>query len=386
MKPAVVCVGDAGINGLATVRSLGRRGVPVHVVALKASAQIASASRFCRSFTPAKDLGSLHDTLLGLEPGAVLYVDNDPMLKALVPHAPALARRFALVDEIADAARLTDKAWQLRIARQAGIPVPHTWFPRSWEELASFKTAKRLIAKPVAGRVEFKALIAANGAELAAALRGHDASPEEVVVQEFVEGDDPQIYVGLCYRARSRERCFVLSARKLRQTQPGAGVMAVGQAVEAPQVREMTRRLAKAANARGAFCTEFKLDARDGRYYFIEWNPRPAYFQSIGWQAGFDLAWLAYCDHADPGALAAMNSSYSGEHYWISLHADLMNLSKMPRRDAAAWRPYLRRKEWAVFALDDLAPWRKSMSQLAAWIFRRRPFGRALGRLAARRA
>jgi hypothetical protein len=106
----VVCVGDAGINGLATVRSLGRRGVPVHVVALKTSAQIASASRYCRSFTPAKDLGSLHDTLRGLEPGAVLYVDNDPMLKALAPHAAALARRFALVEEIADAARLTDKA------------------------------------------------------------------------------------------------------------------------------------------------------------------------------------------------------------------------------------------------------------------------------------
>jgi hypothetical protein len=71
------------------------------------------------------------------------------------------------------------------------------------------------------------------------------------MVQEYVEGDDAQIYVTLCYRARS-----------------------------APQVREMTRRLAKTAGARGAFCTEFKLDAHDGRYYFIEWNPRPAYFQA----------------------------------------------------------------------------------------------------------
>jgi len=388
MKPAVVCVGDAGINGLATVRSLGRRGVPVHVVALKTSAQIASASRYCRSFTPAKDLGSLHDTLRGLEPGAVLYVDNDPMLKALAPHAAALARRFALVEEIADAARLTDKAWQLRVARQAGIPVPHSWFPRSWDDLASLRTPKRLIAKPLSGRADFKALIAASGADLAAALRGQVASPEEVVVQEFVEGDDAQIYVALCYRARSSSRCFVLSARKLRQTQPGAGVMAVGQALDAPQVREMTRRLAKAADVRGAFCTEFKLDARDGRYYFIEWNPRPAYFQSIGWQAGFDLAWLAYCDHADPGALAAMNSSYSGEHYWINLQGDLRHLAKAPELvlEPATWRPYVRRKEWAVFALDDLAPWRRSLRQLAAWIFTRTPFGRASGRLAARRA
>jgi hypothetical protein len=44
MKPAVVCAGDSGINALATVRSLGRRGVPVDVVALQSSAQVASAS------------------------------------------------------------------------------------------------------------------------------------------------------------------------------------------------------------------------------------------------------------------------------------------------------------------------------------------------------
>ena len=385
MKSAVVCVGDAGINGLATVRALGRRGVPVDVVALESSAQIASASRYCRRFYPARDLDSVVDVLRSLEAGSVLYVDNDPMLKALAPHAAELARRFALADPLDRAVELTDKAWQMRIARKAGIAVPKSWYPASWEELSALRTSKRLIAKPIA-RAEFKALIAADPAALAVALRSRDVTPADVVVQEYIEGGDDQIYAGLCYRARSRERCFVLSARKLRQTQPGAGVMAVGQAVDAPQVREMTRRLVKAANARGAFCTEFKLDARDGRFYFIEWNPRPAYFQSIGWRAGFDLAWLAYCDHADPERLSAMQSSFSGEYYWINLHAGLVNLSQRPRRAAAEWRPYLARKEWAVFAPDDLAPWRKAMRQLGAWLFRRRSFERALERLSARRA
>ena len=380
----MVCVGDAGINGLATVRALGRRGIPVDVVALESSAQIASASRYCRRFIPVRDMASLPQTLLGLEP-AVLYVDNDPMLKALAPHAAELAQRFALADPLAQALQLTDKAWQMQVARKAGIAVPKSWYPAGWEELSALRTSKRLIAKPVA-RAEFKALIAADAAALAAALRSRGVTPAEVVVQEFVEGGDDQIYAGLCYRARSRDRCFVLSARKLRQTEPGAGVMAVGQAVDAPQVREMTRRLAKAAGAYGALSTEFKLDARDGRWYFIEWNPRPAYFQSIGWKAGFDLAWLAWCDHADPQQLEALPRSFSGDHYWINVHGDLLNFARLPVRDAAAWLPYLRRKQWAVFALDDAAPWRKSVRHLAGWLFRGRSFGRALGRLAARRA
>jgi predicted ATP-grasp superfamily ATP-dependent carboligase len=385
-REAVVCAGDAGINALATVRSLGRRGIPVHVFALKTSGQIASASRYCTSFTPVKDLAvALLDFGRRQRQRPVLYVDNDVMLKQLAPHAGALAARFELVEPIADAERLTDKQFQLGVARRCGVAVPRTWFPRGWDELASLKTAKRLIAKP-RGRSDFKALLAANATELATALRGRIVSPAEVLVQEFVEGDDAQIYAGLCYRAKSREQSFVLSARKLRQTVPGAGVMAVGQVIEAPQVREMTRRLAKAAGVRGVICTEFKLDARDGRYYFIEWNPRPAYFQSIGWKAGFDLAWLAYCDHAEPARLAAMPSPFSGEHYWINLHADLMNLSKLPSRPPAAWLPYLRRKQWAVFALDDPAPWTKSLRRLADWLFRGRSFGRVLGRLTARRA
>ena len=382
MKPAVVCVGESGINGLATVRALGRRGVPVHVVSLRSSPQIASASRYCRGFTPVADLSLLHEALLQLDAGAIVYVDNDPMLKALAPHAAALAARFALVDEIGDAPRLTDKDLQMRIARQAGIAVPRTW---PGDDLPAISSQKRLIAKPAGRRLGFKALIAENAGELAAMLRERNAAPREVLVQEYVEGDDAQIYAGLCYRARSSGQCFVLSARKLRQTQPGAGVMAVGQVVDAPQVREMTRRLVKASGVRGVLSTEFKLDARDGRWYFIEWNPRPAYFQSIGWKAGFDLAWLAYCDRADPAALAGMETSFSGAHYWVNLRGDLMHLSKAPRLalDLKTWRPYLGRREWAVFAPDDPAPWRKALRQLGGWLSTRRFFGRASGRLAA---
>jgi D-aspartate ligase len=392
MKPAVVCVGDAGINGLATVRSLGRRAVPVHVFSLKGSGEIASASRYCRGHTAVDAPADLCTALLDFARRAaerpLLYIDNDAMMKVLAPHAKVLAARFDLVDPLGDAERLTDKRFQGELARRCGIAVPRSWLPKSWPELLAIRSAKRLIAKPGAGSAEFKPSIAANAAELAATLRERIASPQDVLVQEFVEGDDAQVYAGLCYRARSREQCFVLSARKLRQTAPGAGAMALGQTVEAPQVREMTRRLAKAAGVRGVLCTEFKLDARDGRYYFIEWNPRPAYFQSIGWKAGFDLAWLAYCDHAVPAQLAKVDRSFPGEHFWINLHADLMHLSHMPERalDLRTWQPYLRKKQWAVFALDDLAPWRKSLRQLANWLFRDRSFGRALGRLAARRA
>jgi hypothetical protein len=63
---AVVCIGDAGINGLATVRSLGRRGVRAHVVALQARPQIASLGRYCAGETRVSDLAGLYDALCAL--------------------------------------------------------------------------------------------------------------------------------------------------------------------------------------------------------------------------------------------------------------------------------------------------------------------------------
>jgi predicted ATP-grasp superfamily ATP-dependent carboligase len=377
LTPAVVCTDGAGINALATVRSLGRRGVPVHVVSVADSPQIAADSRYCASHTRVAERAALFGALrqlgqrLGQRP--VLYVDNDGMMQLLAPHADALAQRFEIVDPLADAARLTDKAFQLRVAREAAVAVPRTWFPGNWRELNEIgrQTAKRLIIKPsprqTARTASFKVAVCASAPELAALLRRLGASPDDVLVQEYVEGDDAQIYVGLCYRA-GNQRCFIMSAKKLRQTQPGAGVMALGQAVDAPAVRELTRSLAEALALRGVICTEFKLDPTDGRLYFIEWNPRPAYFQSLGWQAGFDLAYLAYCDRVAAERLPLTEPSRAASHYWINFAGDLQHLSKAPRLvlRPATWAPYLRRKEWAMFAPDDLRPWARSAARFAA--------------------
>lgn len=376
--PAVVCVDGMGTNALATVRALGRRGIKVHVVALKGDRQVVSRSRYCAGCVEVPDAPALPEALaaLGSSLGGrpVLYIDNDFMIRLLAPHAAALARRFEIVEPIADAERLTDKAFQLRVAAEAGIPVPQTWFPASWSELREIgrQTGKRIIAKPSPSRLApgedpgFKVLICPAAEVLERALRARGARPETLLVQEFIEGDDSQIHVGLAYRARDA-RCFVLSAKKLRQTQPGAGVMAVGQVLDTPQVRDMTRRMARALGVRGVLSTEFKLDASDGKFYFIEWNPRPAYFHSLGFKAGFDLPWLAYCDHVDARRLPDdRDAAPASRHYWINWRADLQHLSAVPRLALrpAAWRPYLGDKEWALYASDDPRPFAAALAQL----------------------
>jgi D-aspartate ligase len=383
LAEAVVCVGDAGINGLATVRSLGRRGVPVHVVALQASRQIASLSRYCARQTRIPEVGALYGALrnLKLDPRRhpLLFVDNDMMMKALAPHAAELQQRFSVVEPLAQAPEFMDKTFQVRAAAEVGIAVPRTWLPSSWEDIAAIggETNERLLAKPSPSRFpigvtpSFKAIVAASSGDLELQLRSLVGSPADVLVQEYIEGGESSHYGSVCYRAKSRNTCFVLSVRKVRQTSLEAGIMAVGRVVDAPEVRDMTIRLVESLDYRGVIHVEFKRSPSDGKYYLIEWNARPPYFHSMGWRAGFDAVYLAYCDHIAPGNLDSVRLRHDTGHYWINLQEDLRRLVKAPRLalQPSTWRPYLRRKEWAVFALDDPKPWLKSMQQLGAWLW-----------------
>jgi D-aspartate ligase len=383
LAEAVICVGDAGINGLASMRSLGRRGVRVHVVGLQNSPQIASLSRYCAKETRVSDLGALYDALCALpahpERRALLFIDNDKMMKALAPHAAELEQRFWVVEPLSRAAQFMDKVFQLEAAADAGIAVPRTWLPSSWEDVAAIaaQTGERLLAKPSPARFpvgvnpSFKAIVAPSAGELERQLRSLVASPADVLVQEYIDGDDACHFGSICYRAKSRNTCFVLSTRKVRQTTLEAGIVAVGRVVDAPEVRDMTLRLVERLDYRGVIHVEFKRSPRDGKYYFIEWNARPPYFHSLGWKAGFDCAYLAYCDHMAPRDLDSVRLRHDARHYWINVHEDLRRLVKVPRLALrpGTWAPYLQGKEWAVFALDDPKPWLRSLQQLAAWLW-----------------
>ena len=348
----------------------------MHAVALRDSAQMASSSRYCRASTQVDGMAQLYWALRRIGEGRArrpaLFVDNDAMLRALAPHATSLARYYELVDPVRDAARLTDKGYQLDLASEAGIPVPHSWFPRDEADLAAIArlTRRRLIAKPLGAGTPFKVLVADHGAHLLEQLHAHGARASSIVVQEFVEGGDGALYSGYGYGPASGSAPLVFTSRKLRQNPPGAGVMAVGEPFDSPEVRALTIRLMGALGYRGMLSVEFKRDASTGRVYFIEWNPRFDACHSLGWQAGFDGAYLAYRDRVHGDFPGRVDLRYDTRHAWINVDCELRNFSKKPSAlfRPATWRPYLGRKEWAFFAADDPAPFFRAASGTGRWM------------------
>ena len=87
----------------------------------------------------------------------------------------------------------------------------------------------------------------------------------------------------------------------------GFGDASFIQTVEAPEVSALSRQLLGALDFRGYAGLEFKLDARDNTYKFIELNPRSEGFVQVAVSAGLDLPWIGYAylaEHTPPAPAA----------------------------------------------------------------------------------
>src|SRR3954468_18918309 len=150
---AVVLGGD--FNGLAIVRSLGRRGIPICVIDDESS--IARASRYATHAVKVPSLREEADVVaavlrvgrqLGLD-GWVLYPTRDEIVAALSRRRAILERQFVVSTPTWARVRWAwDKRNTYRQAASRGIPVPRTWAPRDASELARLAVSFPVAIKP----------------------------------------------------------------------------------------------------------------------------------------------------------------------------------------------------------------------------------------------
>jgi len=390
-KPdAVVCVHGTGINGLGIVRSLGRLNLNVYVIAIKGDFNLAAFSRYCSSLTEISrfDGDRLYHALMSIADNCdskpVLFFDNDKMMNAVSGYAGEIEKKFRITSPLNDMQNLNSKKYQMDMARKAGIEVPMTWYPDTWEDLATegTKVNTRFIAKPCQVvypyHKPFKAVIGEDVNHLTTLLKAHVHSPRGIIVQEYIDGPDSDIHVAIGYKSFFTDFCQIITGAKIYQTRPGAGVMAVGRAKDDPDIRHMTQKLISILGYRGIIGVEYKFCRENGKFYFIEISPRTALYNTLGLKSGLNLPMLAYMDHVDRRELDGVRLRNNSAHFWIHVQSDLTCLLcfRRFRNIKQAIYPYLNPKQWAVFASDDLKPWIVSMKE-----FIRTYFNALMGRI-----
>jgi predicted ATP-grasp superfamily ATP-dependent carboligase len=358
-------------RGLALVRSLGRRGIPVWTLEPEFEF-MASASRYCRKSLrwPAGEDREQLDYLFALAErhqldGWTLFATSDEPTMWVGRHHAALSSRFRMTVPPWDVLRWAyDKRLTYRLAADIGVDCPATFYPKTRDELLKLDLSFPVILKPAfkkqenrftrekAWRADDRETLAARYLE-ASELVGPDA----VMVQELVSGGgEAQFsYAALCAEGRTLAS---VTARRTRQYPVEFGrSSSFVETCDQPALEEPARNLLAAMRYTGLAEVEFKFDQKDGRYKLLDVNPRAWTWQQLCPAAGVDFPYLLW-------------RSIRGEHVpkirgragirWVRLSTDVAAASTEIMQGRLSVRAYLQSLkgplEFAALAPDDPLP------------------------------
>jgi D-aspartate ligase len=276
-KGTAVVVEVAWVNGLAAIRSLGRRGLRVLALDHRAYA-LGFRSRYAEPRVAPDPLDDEEGFVAALrslaeETDDVLPVfpTHDEHVNAVARHADVLAERYRFPFpswEVLE--RIQSKRHQLETAESVGVPVPRTLYPRSAEEAeaAGKELGFPLIVKPSANvgfrRSHKRQLFRCeNPGELRRAYEA--AASFEPMVQELIPGGAEEMYTLGSYLDRNGQALGLFSGRKLSQTRGYMGSARVGEALWVEEVVEQGLVLLRALGFHGISQVEVMRDPRDGR-------------------------------------------------------------------------------------------------------------------------
>ncbi|HET8785104.1 MAG TPA: hypothetical protein VFM38_05675 [Candidatus Limnocylindrales bacterium] len=391
LPPAFVL--SSHLAAMGTIRCLGVARIPV-VNVHYADSDFAHVSRHVRhrirSPHPEHDedafVGALIDAAARHGRG-LLIPANDATLgvvsrrKAeLEPHHSVAAADWSIVE------RVIDKRHTYELAHRIGVPAPRTEAPSTRadaERIAATFLFPCLVKPRVSHRyAELFGAKLARVHDRADLLREYDRAADagiEVMIQEFIPGDDRHSYNYDAYRAHGRS--IEYTAQKLRLAPPEFGLPRVVVSRAAPHLLGPARQLLDALGYTGYSCTEFKVDPRDGVAKLMEVNARVNRSVLHPLASGINYPEMIYRDlmlGEPPGAVDAE----AGRAYWIDLAGDIRYSVRGWRSEGLSWRDYLRpytgRKVFAVGDGLDLLPFlKRSFGTLATrW---RRIRGRVVG-------
>lgn len=369
--------GDDTRSFLAIVRSLGRRGVAVHVVAARlVSPALLSRHIAVRHELPAWIDGEAEwlaavEALLRRERYDLVIPCDETALLPLARHRARLETlaRLAVPNDAAIAV-LFDKHGTRRLAHQLRVPVPPGRLPRPGDtaEGVAGEFGLPVMAKPrrsftLEGLARRRAVSRLDSvAAVAAALPTLD--PAHDLLEGFVPGAGLGVSI-LAHRGRVLQG---FQHRRVREDSSGSYYR-----VSAPLEQRYLGAVAvmvAALDYTGLAMFEFRTDAATGAWVLLEVNARPWGSMPLAIHAGVDFPWRWYC-------LLTCGEEGRHEPYRVGLYGrNLLPDIQAILREARSrpWRAVLRlselgrlalgRERQDVWSLEDPRPGLREIGQL----------------------
>ena len=209
----------------------------------------------------------------------------------------------------------------MEIARDLGIEIPMSFFPKSLKEV-----------KEIAKRVSYPCVIKLRRGSAAKGLK-YANSPSELlklyknylsgqgvifdysfpIIQEYIPGEVHDVCV-LFNKGKPRA---LLTQRRIKMSPPTGGGGIFNETTDEPELKKLAIKLLKKIRWHGPAQVEFKIDSRDGKPKLMEVNPKFWGTLDLSIQAGIDFPYLA-CKMAVDGDVEPVFSYKVGLKYrWV---------------------------------------------------------------------
>jgi predicted ATP-grasp superfamily ATP-dependent carboligase len=374
--PVVVLRGveSASHGALGIVRSLGRLGVPVHLVACD-SRTPGFFSRYCKgrlvcnveNGSADKSLSSL--LALGGKIGrrAILIPTDDNAVLFVADHAEALREQFLFPPMCPKLIReVSSKKGMYYLAKQHGVPTPEAAFPKSRQEVLDFISRAQfpVMLKAIYGSQLMKVsgqkmFIVQTEAEL---LEKYDALEDpanpNLMIQEYIPGGDDTVWMFDGYFNEQSDCLLSFTGKKIRQYPVSQGSTSLGICLQNETVRKTTTDFMKKIGYKGILDIGYRYDARDGLYKVLDINPRiGSTFRLFVAENGMDVARALYMDLT--GQQVLPGTAREGRK-WIVEDQDFISCLRYHREGNLTFRQWIDSfrgvEEAGFYASDDLYP------------------------------
>ncbi len=251
-----------------------------------------------------------------------------------------------------------------KIAEKHHIPIPKTYYPKSYDELTTLDLQYPVIIKPSIrdkfyNKVKTKAFLINNMKQLEKTYRRVCSiiDPSEVLIQEFIPGGPKQLF-SFCPFFKNREVVSSVMARRSRQHPMDFGhATTFAELIDIPELHRIAEKFLSLIDFYGIAEVEFMKDSISGKYKLIEVNPRIWGWHSLAIAAGVDLPYILYQDMI--GEKIEVQNTFKKIN-WVRLITDIPTVFIEVVKGKMKIGDYITsmkgKKEFAVFSFKDPLP------------------------------
>ena len=289
---------------LAAIRSLGNKGIDI-IASEDTRWTTSSFSKFCRRGMvypkPSKEPDAFYEWLrktINENSVEVLFPMDDNVMDVVIAHKEELQKLCRMLLPDAESYNIaSDKGLAVVAAQKSGLDCPETWMPKNEDDLLKLESmvadlAFPLVIKPRKSNGS-RGIVVVNKREdfVEHYLQVHQRFSFPLI-QEYIR-PGPRFDVCLLFNSKSELRASFVQ-KELRHFPLDRGPSTMQESVWLPDLIELAVGLLKDLNWQGIAEVEFMLDEKDGKFKFMEINPRFWNSLYLSMLAGVDFPWLLY--------------------------------------------------------------------------------------------